>query len=162
MHGGAGKAGGWSVRCEKQNAVVQKGKQKTSSVAKGLRKQNVQLVQCTVPPSDGKRIHIKVQIYRVLKSKIVQCSVHKSVQYWNAKGERQTINAHEIHSRSEWCGNLHALQGAEQGLKAGRESPPVCETGCRNPCKIDRKKLMSPLNRPKTVFSETNTRLDRG
>ena len=41
----------------------------------------------------------------------------------------------KFHSRSEWCGNLHALQGAEQGPKAGRESPPVCETGCRNPCK---------------------------
>ena len=28
LHGGAGEAGGWSVRREKQNAVVQKGKQK--------------------------------------------------------------------------------------------------------------------------------------
>ena len=72
-------------------------------------------------------------------------------------------NVHQIHSRSEWCGNLHALQGAEQGPKAGRESPPVCETGCRNPCKKSiEKKLMSPLNRPKTVSNETNTRLDRG
>ena len=129
----------------------------------------------------------------MLKSKIVQCSVHKSVQCWNAKPfnvqftkvssagmqnrsmfssqkcpvlecQRGTSNnVHQIHSRSERCDNLHALQGAEKGPKAGRESPPVCETGCRNPCKKSiEKKLMFPLKRPKTVSSETNTRLDRG
>ena len=43
-------------------------------------------------------------------------------------------NVHQIHTRSERCGNLLALQGAEKGPKAGRESPPVCETGIRNPC----------------------------
>ena len=97
----------------------------------------------------------------MLECKTVQCSVHKSVQCWNVKGERQTINVHQIHSRSEWCDNLHALQGAEKGPKAGRESPPVCEIGCHNPCKKSiEKKLMSPLKRPNFASSETNARLD--
>ena len=82
----------------------------------------------------------------MLECKTVQCSVHKSVQCWNVKGERRTINVHQIHSRSERCVNLHALQGAEKGPKAGRESPPVCETGCRNPCKksIEKKTHVPP------------------
>ena len=53
-------------------------------------------------------------------------------------------NVHQIHSRSERCGNLHALQGAEKGPKAGRESPPVCETECRNPCKKSIEKNSCP------------------
>ena len=55
-------------------------------------------------------------------------------------------NVHQIHSRSERCDNLHALQGAEKGPKVGRESPPVCETGCRNPCKksIEKKTNVPP------------------
>ena len=69
---------------------------KTSSVTKGLRQQNVQLVQHAVPRSDGKRIHIKVQIYTVLKCKTVQCSVHESVQCWNVKGERRTMFTESI------------------------------------------------------------------
>ena len=42
-------------------------------------------IQRAVLRNDGKRILIKVQIYALLKCKIVQCSVHKSVQCWNAK-----------------------------------------------------------------------------
>ena len=42
-------------------------------------------------------------------------------------------NVRQIYSRSKRCENLHALLHAEQGSKAERESPPVCETGCRNP-----------------------------
>ena len=81
----------------------------------------------------------------MLKCKLIQCPVHKSVQSWDAKGECRTINVHQIHSRSEGCGNLHALQGAEQGPKAGRESPPVCETGCRSPSKkLVEKKIHVP------------------
>ena len=60
---------------------------KTSSAAKGLRKQNVQLVQRAIPRSDRKGIDIKVQIYAMLGCKTVQCSVHQSVQCWNVKGE---------------------------------------------------------------------------
>ena len=72
-------------------------------------------------------------------------------------------NVHQTYSRSERCGNLHALQGAEQGPKAGRESLPVCETGSRNPCeKSIEKKLTSLHKRPKSVSSETNAILDRG
>ena len=107
----------------------------------------------------------------------VYTSKFKYMHCWNAKLfnvqftkassagiQRGTSNnVHYIYSRSERCGNLHALQGAEQGPKARRESPLVCETGCRNPCeKLIEKKPMSPLNRPKTVSSETNARLDWG
>ena len=35
----------------------------------------------------------------MLECKTVQCSVHKSVQCWNVKGERRTINVHQIHSQ---------------------------------------------------------------
>ena len=78
--------------------------------------------------------------------------------------QRGTSNhVHQIFSRSERCGNLHVMQGAEQGPKAGRESPPVCETGSRNPCeKLIEKKLLSPLKRPNFVPSEKNARLDQG
>ena len=98
----------------------------------------------------------------MLECKTVQCSVHKQCPVLECQ-RGTSNNVHQIHSRSEWCGNLHALQGAEQGPKAGRESPPVCETGCRSPCKKSvEKKLMSPLKRPNFASSETSARLDRG
>ena len=93
----------------------------------------------------------------MLECKTAQCSVHKSVQCWNVKGERQTINVHQIHSRSDWCGNLHALQGAEQGPKPGSESPPVCKTGCRNPCKksIEKKSCPPSIGRKRCPARQT-------
>ena len=100
----------------------------------------------------------------MLECKTVQGSVHKSVQCRNVNKRGTSNNVHQIHSRSEQCGNLHALQGTEKGPKAGRESPPVCETGRRNPCKksVEKKNSCSPLKRPNFASSETNARLDRG
>ena len=74
--------------------------------------------------------------------------------------QRGTLNnVHQIHSRSELCGNLHALQGAERGPKAGRENPPVCETGCRNPCKksIEKKKTHVPPSKGRILLPARQT-----
>ena len=129
----------WKTKCSSSKRQT-----KTSSVTKGFCKQNVQLVLGAVPRGDGKRIHIKVQLYNTEMQNRSMFSSQKSPALECQRGTSN--NVHQIYSRSERCGNLHALQGAEKDSKAGRESPPVCETGCRNPCKkIDRKKkLMSP------------------
>ena len=166
----------WKTKCSSSKWQI-----KTSSVTKGLRKQNVELVQHGSARRSAQRwetyIHqssnlciaemqkpFNVQFTKASNAGMQNRSMFSSQKRSVLECQRGTSNnVHQIHSRSERCGNLLALQGAEKGPKAGRESPPVCETGSRNPCeKSMGKKLVSPLKRPNFASSETNARLDRG
>ena len=120
----------WKIKCSSS-----KWQKKTSSVTKGLRKQNVQFVQYgSARRFAQRRVTYTHQNSNIRSARMQNRSMFSSRKRPVLECQRGTANnVHHIYFRSERCENLHALLRAEQGSKAGRKSPPVCKTECRNP-----------------------------
>ena len=78
----------------KTKRLPSKWQTKTSSISRGLRKQNLQFILHRSALRFEQRwetyVHQSSNIYSA-EMQIVQCSVHKSVQCWNVKGESRTM-----------------------------------------------------------------------